>query len=131
MEYKYNMDYKTRDEMLKLEYHGGNSENYDVAYFDGVTAETLEKLVNMGYADPEEYQNSSPTIGEILKFMKENPSFTAHGYVVTPHRDDYRVSIEGVQGNSEDECEIFNFINLFRHADDFNFGSGYQYAWYD
>lgn len=131
MIFNYNKDYKLRDSMLNCKFGDDIDKDYDIFWFDGLDAIGLQRLVDLRFADVEEYQNSSPTIGEILEFLKKNPSFTAHGYAVTPLRDDYRISIEGVEGKTDNRDEIDNFIKLFRHADDFRFESGYAYAWFD
>ena len=130
MDFEYNKDWKLRDSMLN-DVYGNKQEAYDIFRFDGVTAETLQKLVDLKYADPYEYQNGAPPIGGILEFLKENPDFTAHGYAVTVRRDDYRISLEGVEGNSRDFDQISRFMNMFRFADEFETGIGYQRAWFD
>jgi len=130
--FEYNMDYKLRDSMLNDIYgdrEGGKS--YDIYRFDNLTAEVLQELVDLKFADPDDYQNNSPTIGEILEFLKENSGFTAQGYAVTAERDDYRISIDGIDGSSKEDCQIQNFIDIFRKADEFQIGDGFQYAWYD
>lgn len=130
MDFEYNKHYKFRDSMLN-DVYGDKQGTYDIFRFDGVTAETLQKLVDLKYADPDERQNEAPSIGEILEFLEENPDFTANGYAVTVRRDDYRISIEGVEGNSRDFDQISRFMNMFRFADEFESGVGYQRAWFD
>ena len=130
MEFKYNQDWELRDSMLN-DVYGDKKGDYDIFRFNGVTAETLQKLVDLKFADPYERQNESPTIAEFLDFLNGNPDFTAHGYAVNVQRDDYRVSIEGVRANSHDEQQILRFIQMFRMADEFEIENGYQYAWFD
>ena len=130
--YDYNKkDYRIRDSMLNRTTSLDDGNRYDILYFDGLKAETLEKLIEMGFADPQDSQNNAPNIATILEFLKRNPSFTAHGYAVTPHRSDYRISLEGVEANFADDSEVAEFIELFRHADDFKSAADYQYAWFD
>lgn len=121
-------DYKARDAIVGVtedDYRGG------VAHFEGLTVESLTKLVEMDFADPDEQQNSAPTIAEILDFMLRNPRFTAHGYVVDPRRADVRVSLEGVALNEKPtDKERDDFVSTFRHADDFSFKTN-CYAWFD
>lgn len=130
MEFKYNQDWELRDSMLN-DVYGDKKGDYDIFRFNGVTAETLQKLVDLKFADPYERQNESPTIAEFLDFLNGNPDFTALGYAVNVQRDDYRVSIEGVRGNSHDAQQILRFIQMFRMADEFEIENGYQYAWFD
>ena len=131
MKFKYNQDWKLRDSMLNDVYGERKGGDYDVYRFDGVTAETLQKLVDLKFADPNEQQNEAPTIEQFLEFLNDNPDFTAHGYAVTIKRDDYRISIEGVVGKAYDFDQIGRFVETFRFADDFQIRQGFQYAWYD
>jgi len=94
--------------------------------------EELEALVEKGYIDPEEAQNSSPTVGEILGFMKKYPAVTAHGYVVSPDREEERVSLEGIECEASevtDELRM-DFVDLARYADEFEYRTS-LYAWWD
>lgn len=131
MAFEYNKDYKLRDSMLSPKYFFGDKDNYDIFRFENLTADTLQKLVSLRFANPAEQQNESPSIGEILDFLEKNPDFTAHGYAVTVGRDDYRISIEGVEGHSNDFDQIAQFVNLFRYADEFEIADIYQRAWFD
>lgn len=121
-------DYATRDKIVGItvdDYRGG------VASFTGLTIDKLAKLVDLGLADPEDAQNYSPTLGEILRFMQAHPRFTAHGYVVEPRRADVRLTLEGVTLDATPtDAERTAFVAMFRHADDFEFGSR-CHAWFD
>ncbi len=128
---EYNMDYKLRDSMLEFDPLFGDKENYDVAHFHDLDAETLEKMIELGFADPEETQNYSPSIAEFLQFMQSNSGFKAHGYVVSHERPDYRLTIEGLAGHATDFDDMQNFMYAFRQADEFTCEVGTQYAWYD
>jgi len=133
--YVFNKDWKLRDSMLewnpRLEKWITDKEHYDVRHFVNLDANTLEKMIELGFADPGERQNESPTIGEFLAWLKENPSYKAHGYVVCVDRNDYRLSIEGVDGHSKDLEEIQRFREMFQDADEFDIYGDYQRAWYD
>ena len=97
-----------------------------VCHFDGLDADTLQLLIDKGYADPEERQNIAPTIGEILEVMRAEPELRAHGYLVSRERGDARVSVEGVEGR----CELDNALK-FRLADEFTFDNGDFFCWFD
>lgn len=131
----FNKDWKLRDSMLEwnphLEKWITDKEHYDVRHFVNLDANTLEKMIELGFADPEDQQNEAPTIAEFLKWMKENPSYKAHGYVVCVERDDYRLSVEGVDGCGKTPEEISHFKNMFWNADEFDIEDNYQRAWYD
>ena len=115
----------------------GANEDYragGIQYFDGLTAEILQVLIDEGFADSDEGFNNAPTTGEFLTFVKLNPEFVMHGYVVSPERSDYRVTIEGVKGTIDLRSDAFvEFVKMFREADEFTVDSntGYCFAWYD
>lgn len=132
-----NKDDARRQEIITE--HGGNimtkyvSEDgrYDILPYDNLTGDALDTLIKEGFADEDEQQNSCPCIREINAFLHAHPNFTAHGYIVTPERSDYRVSIEGVSGT---ECcleDTEDFIRLFRRADDFTINGDECYCWFD
>ena len=128
--FNYNKDQAARDKLLGIppgaRYGGG------VEWFKGIDLATLKKLVVEGYADPEDAQNSAPTIGEFLEFMEAHPKFLAHGYAVSDKREDYRISIEGLKcpgkATAKDKRD---FIQAFSQADDFSVEGGRCYCWYD
>lgn len=144
----YNRDDKKRQEIISTygnlfdrgslrDSAKGFIKDYDLLYYAGLTAEGLKLLIEKGYADPEDRQNSAPSIGEFLEFMKAHPRFGAHGYIVTPERDDYRVSVEGLSCCGADIEDIVAFTNEYAHADEFSIdqseeGEGYVCrCWYD
>ena len=91
-----------------------------LAYFQGLSADSLATLVEEGFADPHMTQNSSPSIGVFLSYMKAHPKVTAHGYVVSTARDDARVSIEGLHSGTADEEEQNEFLAWNESADELN-----------
>jgi hypothetical protein len=67
--------------------------------------------------------------------MQNYPEVRAHGYVVSPDRDDYRVTIEGLECPefklTEDSFGLYiNFVKLCRHADELEINSE-LYSWWD
>ena len=126
-----NRDIKTRDEVLFGKYNPDRYHFGGIARFEGLDVETLKWLLEHNFADPDETQNDSPTIEEFLDFMERHPEFTAHGYAVTDKRDDYRISIEGVETNETpaDRETIFDFMGWFRFADELQLDP--PYCWYD
>ena len=129
--FKLNKDIKTRDEIIFGEY---DPQKYmgGVRYFKNINAEVLDKLNELGFIDMEDCQNYSPSNGEFIDFILEHENYTAHGYVVSDTRDDYRVSIEGLFkfGNITYE-EAIKFIDMFRCADEFTCTKEELYCWYD
>ena len=126
----YNKDDNRRQEILGIdvdwmERRGGT------ASIDNVTVEQLKLLIDEKFADPEECQNDAPSIQDIYDFMENYPEFVAHGYIVSPNRTDYRVSLEGVKlERKPTPDELQDFTTLFRHADTFDIVDG-CYCWFD
>jgi uncharacterized protein YodC (DUF2158 family) len=123
-----NKNDQRRHEIIGLELSG----KYDCKWFENLTLKQLETLFKEDFVEPDEAQNDSPTTKEILEFMRVNKRFTCHGYIVTPDRCDYRVSLEGVALSGKlTQKERENFNNLFRKADEFDCDDKGCRAWYD
>lgn len=100
--------------------------------FSGVPLKVLETLINEGFAEPDDQQNSAPTIAEMRDFMQEWPEMTAHGFIVHIERSDYSVSLEGVEFKGTPSIEmVCQFAQLFNHADDFICSPTHLYCWFD
>jgi hypothetical protein len=125
--FEYNMNEDERNEMLgiKKENFGGGC-----ARFDNVDYKTLKDLVDLNYADLEDAQNSAPTLGEFLKFIETHSNFTVHGYAISSDRDDYRISIEGVDGDHCSKQDQEDFTNFCTIPDEFARGI-HCHCWYD
>jgi hypothetical protein len=100
--------------------------------------ETLEKLVVEGYADPNEQQNASPEIQELLNFGKEieaifDVQVKYEGYVVSPNRRDARVSIDTILVEGKDIPDEVKdaFRTEFRRADSYSESDEELFAWWD
>ena len=107
-----------------------------VHYYTGLDVESLQKLVDLHFALPNDNQNDAPTIGEFIEFMKEFPRFKAHGYAVVPERDDYRVSVEGLSfsangGEPLTKKEMIAFMAFNGTADEFRIYPDHARSWYD
>jgi hypothetical protein len=128
----FNKDTKRRAEILGIpdDYPFGG-----IRKFKNATAEQIKTLIDENFLAPSDTQNDSPTAKEFLEFMEEYPEVKAHGYVVSPDRDDYRVTIEGLECPefklTEDSFGLYiDFIKLCRHADEFEIDSC-LYSWWD
>ena len=111
-----------------------NSEKYSggIRRFDYLSSEDLNRLLDIGLADPDEQQNEAPTTKEISKFLNDHQNFWAHGYVVSPERDDYRVSLEGVEcGSDYDLSDVQDFFSLFKYPDEVSVEKTGMYCWFD
>ena len=125
-----NRDIKTRDEMIFGEY---NPERYSggCRNFDEMNLETIKELIDKGFCDPDECQNSSPTVEEFVNFIANHEGWYLNGYAITDKRHDYRVSITGMckERMIEDIDELKDFVEFARFADEFDMKFGY--AWWD
>ncbi len=126
-----NKDIKARDEKIfgefdRSKYMGG------CRRFKGVDLETLDWLLENDFIDPKETQNYSPTVADFREFLKENPTYTVHGYCVIDTRDDYRMNIEGVERDypAETITELERFIDFNKDADELDY-KDYMYSWWD
>jgi hypothetical protein len=100
--------------------------------FKELTAVKCRELLNKGFADPEDCQDSAPSFKEITEFLERNPNFTGHGYAVSPDRNDYRVTLEGVESRGPiSNKERNDFVYWFRQADDFSLSDDGAFAWFD
>lgn len=100
--------------------------------FYGLDIGRLDQLLADGHADPMERQNDAPSIAEFREFIAKHPRFTVHGYAVSPHRDDYRMSVEGVELKDGYNYEELNaFKRMFSDADDVIIDNDRLFCWYD
>ncbi len=129
---KFNKDDARRIELLTPFLGRTPAPGYDIARFSGLTLPVLRTLIAEGFVDLEEAQNYSPTIAELLAYMELHLDTDCHGYIVRPSREDYRLSIEGLeQGDTPTTRDIIDFTELCRHADDFKATEDGLYSWWD
>lgn len=106
-----------------------------VCHFDDLTVAKAEELIDLGYMDPEEAQNDSPTVQQFVDFIKssDNPdSWRLHGYVVSPLRSDVRVSVDGIESVEPITTDtLLEFAMANRYADELLCSDGMAYCWYD
>lgn len=112
-------------------------------HFHNLSLDKLEKLLEEGFANPQEKQNFSPTIKQFYEFGKKcvakgyNAVFI--GYAISPDREDYRTSIEGIEVRIQTElieARIdFNLRDEFEKfaesADETEINFSVLYAWWD
>ena len=128
--FEFNMDVKTRDEIIFGEYA---PEKYlgGTRWFEGMNIDTVKRLMEMKYMDPDEAQNASPTIKELVDYAEQYDGYTFGGYTVSIDRCDYRVSLESIsKGGKADADEVISFTKEFHSADEFDI-DGCLYAWWD
>lgn len=123
---------KERDTILWGEPKDWSHSMSGIFSFRNLSAMKCRELLEKGFADPEDCQNSAPSFLEITEFLERNPNFTGHGYAVSPDRNDYRVTIEGVEAHGPlSNSEKNEFVDLFRQADDFTLKDDVAFAWFD
>ena len=139
--YKLNEDFITRDNIIFGSYQPNK-------YIGGIRrftadADTIRKLFERGFIDPEGRQNESPSAAELFAYSvisKSKCRFT--GYAVSHDREDYRVSIDGIESTVSSPYimaeEITKFTQAFQEtADEFNIfnhensGGVLLRAWWD
>ena len=129
--FAFNRDVKSRDEILFGSYEpelyvGG------IRRFENLTPRQLDDLVLLRFLDPLERHNLCPCALDIWRFMEKYPGYVATGYAVSAMRDDYRVSLDGLQKDGYDtENELDEFYRRFREADNFGVGTKKMYCWFD
>lgn len=100
--------------------------------FKRVPYEVVEELAEiLGEPFLNERQNVSPTVEEYLDFFEDwnDGEVTFNGYLVSPEREDERVSLEGftIIGISN----TGPIVNRFHGADEFTVKGGTVRAWWD
>lgn len=135
--FNYNRDYATRDTIIfgsPIDWQ--NCCLSGIHSFEALTVDQLQELLDRGFADPTERQNFSPTIGELFQFGQSQKikgfDWTFQGYVVSPNREDYRVSIDGIEWRG-DACYqiIADFEVIAQNADELNIEPDFLRAWWD
>lgn len=119
--FNYNMDIKTRDELIFGDYDP-NKYQGGCRAFDDMSVEVLEKLVEMKFAYEEQHFSCcSPDISEFIDFMKENNGYVVEGYAITNERSNYGVYIDSIRKvtpiTNLDDAKTFS---RFHYADDYD-----------
>ena len=123
-----------RDQIISGEPYDSERYTGGTRYFDKLTVQQIRKLDIEGLLDRNETQNYAPSVGDIYDFLanQDGDGWYAHGYVVSPERDDFRLSFEGAgKSSSPTMKQLQDFISMFRYADDFDVGGDGLYAWFD
>jgi hypothetical protein len=128
-----NMNWQERDTIIfGSPKNWGDKHFSGIESFDGMNVETLKTLIEKGFVNPEECQNSSPSIRDFVEFMEKNPEFVVSGYVVSPNRNDYRTSVERIhfEGYVSKQM-IIDFIKFSNGADELDVEENHLSAWWD
>jgi hypothetical protein len=95
--FSHNRNYRQRDAFLGITVNWENEDDHGgITSFDHIDVDMLSKLLSEKFINPNDRQNESPYIYQFFDFMKRYPATRAFGYAVSPLREDYRISIEGL-----------------------------------
>jgi len=134
-EFQYNLDVKRRDSLIFREQELKDLRDYSCENFNGLDRTTFETLINERFLDPDERVNEIPTARQFLDFMQRHSGekISALGYAVCVERSDYRVTIEGLEGEQLSHEALVDFSNSFERADelDVDFENRKARCWYD
>ena len=132
-----NSNYKRRDEIIWGVYDPERYKSGGCCRFYA-PAEKAQQLVEEGFIELNETQNESPSTEEFMNSIVGYEDWVEFEcYAISPERDDYRVTIEGINiwipiDKRDDMCR---FVEEFRYADEFNINSdenGFHLrAWWD
>ena len=127
-----NRDEEHRDKIIfgKYEpevYVGG------IRRFDDLKVSQLLDLLCNNFICWNEGHNNAPDVRGLLGYLVEYLGYKLSGYAVSARRDDYRVSIDGIEkdGGTITKKEQEAFEEMFGGADDFEVSSHRLYAWFD
>ena len=128
----FNMDYKRREEIVGVSVEWGKDDSGGVVWLDRLSLSVVAQLFEEGFIDPNDRQNSAPTSREILIFMCKYPSALASGYMVSPKRDDYRVTLDAIElpRRYVTPAAREEFEKLCKDADEL-ITDGDLYCWWD
>lgn len=129
-----NRNYELRDKIL----FGGYEPS---KYYGGIrrtnaSATTVRELYDLGFIDPYDSQNDSPTAIEFLNVIEgDDDNVMFEVYAVSPDREDYRITIEGIVITIIDRDLLASYVNKYHDADEFYLTSNdSEYtlrAWWD
>lgn len=131
--FSYNLDYKTRDSLLKLEINWEDKAmTRRIIRYEPIKIDVLKKLIEMKFINLEEQQNNAPKVQDFYEFLVRYPNVLVYGYVVSPFRKDYRVSIEGMIVNEQDVDKLLmeEFLEFSKTADQIRIDEGLV-CWWD
>jgi|GEM_PF-1059790 hypothetical protein len=134
--FTHNSDYENRDAIIfgkPLKWEDIRGGAYS---FSELTLQKLEELVNQGFALITARHNDSPYVGEFLTFARNQAdrgfNFHFHGYVISPKREDYRISIDGISFHGHCTPELISeFEKFIGIPDDKYIKPDYLFAWWD
>ena len=116
---------------INANYRGGT------AQYTKMTLSVLNELIDNNFVNLDEKQNNAPTVGEFRDFLlkHKDKEIYLHGYMVSPNREDYRISVEGLEAplsRTGDDMDFTDEIyQAFCNADVIDFRGCKFFCWYD
>jgi hypothetical protein len=127
-----NKRFEERDRLIFGEPVDWERESGGMKSFVAMDADTLQELVEGGFAQRGDRQNAAPPLSAFLGFMRACPGkFLAHGYAISPARPDCRVTVEGLRSVHQACFELaVPFVRFCQGADHLELWPQ-LYAWWD
>lgn len=125
--------FQRRDEILGIT----TTREDNVVRFGRLDLERLETLVLEEFIDLDQKWNDAPTARALLSFIRSWPWVRAHGYAIHPSREDYGVTLEGLECELSEvpdskRCDLrYAFSKQWGGADEFKDGLCWLWAWWD
>jgi hypothetical protein len=110
------------------------SDSGDLRQFKRLPLEVLQKLIDGGFVDMDEWNDCPGVDSLFLPYLEKHPSYRAHGYVISADRDDTRVTVEGIESSGPlSGADIKEFIYTFKAAgaDEIGHMNGVLGCWFD
>lgn len=137
-----------RDFLIFGKYLDWSINRHGIRYFEDMPAVRAEDLLKQSFMRRLDCYNSSPEVGELVDWALENTDpvggleITFDGYVVSPFRDDYDgascvvltaivADWRNMEGLREKLDAVFDFVNAWHGADDFDVDENRGRAWWD
>jgi len=100
--------------------------------FSDLSVDALHSLIDLGFLNPSDNTNDSPTAQAFLNFMEKYPMFTAIGYAVHPARFDVRIIIEGLETSAPiDALTMEAFTEFSKGATELDVKPDLSRCWWD
>jgi len=127
----FNRDFINRDKILGIKIDWKSHKN-GIASLKSIDFSTLNKLISEKYIDPTSSQNNSPIVKKFYDFLEIHKIVKATGYAVSPFREDYGVTIDGIflkRDQITKDLKIV-FFEFCKDADDIGTQDD-LYCWWD
>ncbi|MBU4276197.1 MAG: hypothetical protein KKC30_05600 [Proteobacteria bacterium] len=129
--FKINRDFKRRDAILNINVNW-HEISTGAKTVNDIDVKTLERLFIEKFIDPQDKHNNAPTALEILNFIQSHPNVLASGWVFSPLRGGYSITLDGLKvypSYVTQELKI-SFFEFCKGADEIETDDG-LWCWWD